>query len=99
MGVDKALGFTTPQLMLRIVMNYLPIVVAGSIIGAGIAYVSFEGLVSACLSSFGIRSCEMARSMWYLLLAVVMNTGVALLTTVLMSAKIRKIEPSRMIRE
>ncbi len=99
LGVDKALGFTTPQLMLRIVMNYLPIVVAGSIIGAGIAYVSFEGLVSACLSSFGIRSCEMARSMWYLLLAVVMNTGVALLTTVLMSAKIRKIEPSRMIRE
>ncbi len=99
MGVDKALGFTTVQLITRVVMNYLPVVFIGAVLGGIVSYISFNPLVSLCLGFCGIRSCNMARGIEFIGMTVVIITVTALLASVLVSAKIRKIEPSKMIRE
>lgn len=99
MGVDKALGFTTVQLITRVVMNYLPVVFVGTVFGSVVSYVSFNPLVSLCLGFCGIRSCNMARGIEFMVVTVVLITATALVASVIVSAKIRKIEPSKMIRE
>lgn len=99
MGVDKALGFTTGQLITRVVMNFLPVVFVGSVIGGGLSYVSFNSMVSLCLSFCGIRSTNMERGIEFILLTVVIITVTALLASLLVSERIRKIEPCRMIKE
>lgn len=99
MGVDKALGFTTLQLITRVIMNYLPVVFVGSVMGGAFAYVLFNPLASVCLSFCGIRSCHMERGMEYMILTVVIITVTAFLASFLVSMKIRKIEPCKMIRE
>lgn len=99
LGVDKALGFTTMQLITRVVMNYVPVAFVGSIIGAVISYFLFEPIVSLSLSFCGIRSCNMERGFVYMLLTVCIITVTSAIASFLISVKIRKIEPSRMIRE
>ena len=99
MGVDKALGFTTLQLITRVTMNYLPVVFVGTIIGGVLAYVLFNPLASFCLSFCGIRSCNMDRGIGYIVLTVVIITITAFFASFIVSAKIRKIEPCKMIRE
>lgn len=99
MGVDKALGFTTLQLITRVVMNYLPVVFVGTILGGALSYVSFNPLVSLCLSFCGIQNCNMDRGMEYMVLTVVIINITAFLASFLTSVRIRKIEPCRMIQE
>lgn len=99
MGVDKALGFTTIQLITRVVMNYLPVVFVGTILGGALSYVSFNSLVSLCLSFCGIKSCNMDKGMEYMVLTVIIINVTAFLASIITSARIRKIEPCRMIKE
>ncbi|MDD6035777.1 MAG: ABC transporter permease [Lachnospiraceae bacterium] len=98
-GVDKALGFTTAQVIARIVMNYVPVVFIGSVLGVIISYFTFEGLVSLCVSFCGIRSCNMDRDAIYMIVTVMLITVTSLLASFFISVRVRKIEPSRMIRE
>lgn len=97
-GVDKALGFTTMQLITRIIMNYVPIAFCGSIVGVIISYYVYEPLVSLCISFCGIRNCHMERDGIYMLATVVLITVTTLIASFLISVKIRKIEPGRMIK-
>ena len=99
MGVDKAIGFTTVQLITRVVMNYLPVVFAGAVLGGAVSYVTFNPMVSLFLGFCGIRSCNMARGIEFIGATIVIIVITALIASVLVSSKIRKIEPSKMIRE
>lgn len=99
MGVDKALGFTTIQLITRVVMNYLPVVFAGAVLGGVVSYVSFNPLVSLCLGFCGIRNCQMMRGIEFIGATIAIITLTALIASICVSARIRKIEPSKMIRE
>lgn len=99
MGIYKALGFTTKQLMLQTAMSYIPIITAGAIIGAVTAYFVMEPATVAALSFCGIRSCKLYVNITHVFATVIGMTIVASVIAVLCSIKIRKIEPYQMLQE
>ena len=99
MGVEKALGFTTRQLMIRVIMNYVPIVLVGAILGVIVSYFTFDSLTSTCLAFCGIRGCDMEKSMLSMLITIAIITVTSLVASSIMSVRIRKVEPRQMIRE
>ena len=99
MGVEKALGFTTGQLMTRVIMNYVPIALVGAILGVIVSYFTFDSLTSACLAFCGIRGCDMEKSMLSMLITIAIITVTSLVASSIMSVRIRKVEPRQMIRE
>lgn len=56
LGVRKALGFTTGQLIGQTVMTYLPVIVVGALLGAGLGLVLVEPALVALLRSAGIMA-------------------------------------------
>lgn len=99
MGVKKAMGFTTGQLMLGVIMNYVPTALVGSVFGVIVSYFTFDSLTSMCLAFCGVRGCDMEKGFSYMALTVLLITVTSLVASVLMSVRIRKVEPCRMIRE
>lgn len=99
MGIEKALGFTTGQLMIRVIMNYLPLAFAGSTLGVIFSYFTFDAMTTVCLAFCGIRGCEMQKGFGYMMCTIAVITLTSLAASTLMSARIRKLEPSQMIRE
>lgn len=98
-GIYKALGYTTWQLILQTSMGYIPIVLAGSILGSIAAYFGINPSFILFLSSFGIEKCSMNVSIVYLVIIVILMTVWAELIAVICAARIRKIEPCKMIQE
>ena len=99
MGVKKAMGFTTGQLMLGVIMNYVPTALVGSVFGVIVSYFTFDSLTSMCLAFCGVRGCDMEKGFSYMALTVLLITVTSLVASVLMSVRIRRVEPCRMIRE
>ena len=99
MGVKKAMGFTTGQLMLGVIMNYVPTALVGSVFGVIVSYFTFDSLTSMCLAFCGVRGCDMEKGFSYMALTVLLIMVTSLVASVLMSVRIRRVEPCRMIRE
>lgn len=98
-GIYKALGYTTWQLIMQTTMSYLPVVLIGAILGSVVAWFGIEPSITACISAFGIKNCNMRVVPLDMLCAVAMICIWAELIAVLCSAQIRKIVPCEMIQE
>lgn len=98
-GIYKALGYTTGQLLLQMTMNYLPVVIIGTVIGCIFSNFSLNYLFVLCLSMFGIKKCNMDLGFLYMLLMVVAIILWSQLIIVLNSVRIRRIVPCEMIQE
>ena len=99
LGVDKALGFTTGQLIKRMIMNFLPVVGIGSVFGAVASFFLLEPLVALCFTFCGIKTCTLEENPVFILLGIILLVSVTVVTTMVSSIKIRNIEPSKMIKE
>ena len=98
-GIYKALGYTTGNLMAQTVMSNLPVIFTGAVAGAITSIFGASPLACMCLSFCGIEKCEMTISPVYLVGTVIGITLVALLVAMAVSAKIRKVEPVKMLTE
>ena len=99
LGIYKALGYTTWQLIMQTTMSYLPVVLIGAILGSVVAWFGINPSITACISAFGVRNCSM-RIIPLDLLGVAVVIGLwAELIAILCSAQIRKIVPREMIQE
>ena len=98
-GIYKALGYTTGNLMAQTVMSNLPVIFTGAVVGAITSIFGASPLACMCLSFCGIEKCEMTISPVYLVGTVIGITLVALLVAMAVSAKIRKVEPVKMLTE
>ena len=99
LGIRKAIGFTTGQLMVQNIISTIPVVFTGGLIGMFTSFFLINPLVSLCLYSFGVGSCDFGLQPLLYFLVVIGITVESLLVTLITSGKIRKIEPIRMIRE
>lgn len=99
LGIRKALGFTTGQLIRQNIISTIPVVFVGGIIGMLISFFLINPLIALCLHSFGIGSCSFDVQPLLYLLVVIGITLESLLVTLISSSRIRNIEPIRMIRE
>lgn len=99
MGVSKALGFTSGQLILQTVLSNIPAILIG--IGAGLICSPFAAsrAMTAIFSIFGFRKADIVITPGLYLLAVILILGVAILTSALIGRRIRSLEPVKMITE
>jgi putative ABC transport system permease protein len=98
-GVQKALGYTTFQLMEQIAISFLPVVSVGSVIGAIVGCAGINPMISAMFRAAGIMKFDMIVPLtWMGLLCA----GIALMSyavAILISYRIRKISAYVLITE
>lgn len=99
LGIYKALGYTTGQLIMQTIMSYIPIVFAGTFTGCIVAWFGINPSFILCLTVFGIKKCNMNISPAYMFGILVLISLWAVFIAVICSAKIRKIVPCEMIQE
>jgi len=99
LGINKALGMTSGQLILQIMMSNVPVILAGTVIGALLSE-SFGSRV--CLASFllfGIKQVAFYISPIWQFVTIIGILAVALITAGLFGLKTRSLQPVTMITE
>lgn len=99
LGIQKALGFTSFQLMNQIALNLLPIIVIGTLIGAAAGYVGFNPIFVAMVASQGIGTADLPTPLlWVAVLAVGMVV-LAYMVALLIARRIRKISAYQLVSQ
>ncbi len=99
LGVSKALGFTSRQLIFQVMISNLPAILIGVGMGLILSPVLGNKLIMFSLTIFGFRKvCFDIGVMSYFYTALII-CGVALLTAALKGQKIKRLEPVKMITE
>ncbi|MDD6328234.1 MAG: ABC transporter permease, partial [Lachnospiraceae bacterium] len=99
MGIYKALGYTTSQLIVQIMVSYLPVVLIGGLLGGVTTKLLIEKLFVLCFSAFSIEKITIEISFVSYVICI---GGIMLwseLVALISSARIRKIMPYKMITE
>lgn len=99
LGVSKALGYTSGELIRRTLMSNLPIIAAGIVLGF-ILHFAFSGkLILIGLSMFGISQSNFASSpVWFIISALIILVC-AVVTSYLCGKSITKLEPVAILAE
>ncbi|MBE5924727.1 MAG: ABC transporter permease [Lachnospiraceae bacterium] len=98
-GISKALGMTSGQLILQIMMSNVPVILAGTVIGALLSESFGSKACIASFSLFGIKQMTFSISPIWQLVTIVGILAVALITAGLFGLKIRTLNPVAMITE
>ena len=99
MGLNKAFGFTTGQLIVQTIMMNLPVIAFGAITGVVLSIYLMNPLIVACLSFCGIQEGPFTMNFFWMAVTVVGVIMVAVAASFLSAVKIRKIEPVKMLVE
>lgn len=99
LGVYKAIGYTTPQLMKQVLISFVPVVGIGVILGGVLAAFSTNAAFALALGVCGIENCHMRISAALIVVTALILTFLAFLVVFFASMRIRKIEPYKMITE
>lgn len=98
-GINKALGYTTAQLIGHTLLVNMPVIFAGSVLGIVLGRGMINPLTAAFLSGFGIKECEMTIASVWFLVTVFGIVAVAAISCFISAARIRRIEPVKMLSE
>lgn len=99
MGIYKAIGYTTPQLIVQIMVSYLPVVIIGGLLGGVMTKLLITKLFVLCFSAFSIEKLTLEIPF---IAYVICIGGIILwseIVALISSARIRKIMPYKMITE
>lgn len=99
LGVYKAIGYTTPQLMRQVIISFLPVVTGGVLLGGILSSFSTNTVFALALRTLGIENCHMTISIRLFAASSVVLIAYALLVMLLAMRRIRKLEPYRMITD
>lgn len=99
LGINKAFGFTSRQLIVQTMMMNLPVVGGGAVIGAALSIFLMEPLIVTSLAFCGIKKCPFTINITWLLVTVIGIILVAAITSLISAIRIRRIEPVMMLRE
>ena len=99
LGVSKALGYTSGELIRRTLMTNIPTIVLGIVLGLIIHIGLANRSILLGLASFGIRQNEFSTdSHWYAITAVIILLC-AVITAFLSGKGITKLEPVKILKE
>ncbi|RKM62219.1 ABC transporter permease [Butyrivibrio sp. CB08] len=99
LGVSKALGFTSRQLIFQVMMSNLPAILIGVTLGLLLSPVLGGKLMVATFSIFGFKKVTFTIGVLSYILTAIIICGVALLTAAVMGRRIKSLEPVKMITE
>ncbi len=97
-GILKALGYRSRDLIIQNVLSFMPSIIFGTIIGTIVSYYITNPYIGFMMRSFGIMKCTMVLPMDLLISSVLFIIIISLVSVLLMSLKIRKIEPYDLLK-
>lgn len=98
-GIQKAIGYTTRQLVLETVYTFLPVVFIGTILGCLLGKMGLNTMLSVLFSSIGMMKINFAIPTFWMIGVGSAIFLFGLLITVIVSIRIRKISPYNMLKE
>ena len=99
LGVSKALGFTSNQLIGHIIISEMPVVLFASLIGSILGYLGTNPMMAIMLASNGILNCDFYIDIRLILITPIVISTIGLLTILIVSIAIKKISPCKMFEE
>jgi putative ABC transport system permease protein len=98
-GIQKALGFTTLQIMNQLALCFLPAVTLGVVLGALLGVFGFNSVFVAMIRTMGIMNASLPAPLDLTLIACVGLVAIAYGASLLIALGIRRIDPYRLIAE
>ena len=99
LGVYKAIGYTTRQLMWQTTMNFAPVISIGALLGIILGKIFVNPVFALCLSFSGIKKCYLNINLGILLITFVSITALAFAISMFYARKVKNIEAYKMIVE
>lgn len=99
MGIDKALGMTSGQQIVQIMLSNLPAVIIGSILGVVLAGPAGSALCRVIFSLFGMKKVVFGASLFFKTISAASIVLMAAVTAALMGLRVRRMKPVEMITE
>ena len=99
LGVSKALGFTSGQLIRQIMLSNMPSILIGVTIGLILSPVSGENLMKSAFAIFGFRKAVFTVLPPSYIITAVIICGIAMATAAFLGRRIKVLEPVNMITE
>lgn len=99
LGVSKALGFTTNQLIGQILISEMPVIIGAAVVGAIAGYFATNPMLAVMLATNGILNCDFYVAPGLVVLTAIGISLLGLTTVMLVAGKIKKISPCKMFEE
>ncbi|MBO4845437.1 MAG: FtsX-like permease family protein [Lachnospiraceae bacterium] len=99
LGVSKALGFTSNQLIFQTTLSNLPGIGIGIILGLLFGSAAGEKGCALMFSIFGYKKVEFMISPTSYILTVILIVSIAMITSAFIGRRIKTLEPVKMITE
>jgi len=99
LGIQKALGFTTWQLMNQTVMSLMPVVIVGVALGSVIGYLGINPLFGVLMSGMGATQVNFPTPIAWVLMVGIVLVLLAYVIAMLISWRIRKISAYALVVE
>ena len=99
MGISKALGQTSGNLISQIMFSNMPAIIVGTLVGSLLAPSVGSSTCKAAFSLFVIKDVPFSIPPYYMIFTVVGIVVIALLTSASSGLKVRGLNPVEMITE
>ncbi len=99
MGISKALGMSSGELLTQIMLSNIPAIIVGCIIGALLSSQAGKAVVEMAFSYMGVQNVHFNISFIWMVVVFVGIVLVAMMTSGLAGRKVKKINPIEMITE
>ncbi len=99
LGISKALGFTSAQLIRQIMLSNMPAIALGIAIGLALAPSAGAGLMKAMFSIFGFRKAVFTVLPASFVITAGLITGIAMATAAMLGCRIKTLDPVNMVTE
>ena len=99
LGIQRAVGFTTRQLVGQVVMTYLPVVAVGAAVGAAVGYLTFPWMIDAVFQTLEAHVTSMHASVAATAALVVGVVALAGVVATLVATKVRRVSVYTLVTE
>lgn len=93
LGILKAIGFITKELVFQVIVSFWPIVIVGTVIGASMGAIGSNFIMGGLMASSGIENVNFVVKFIFVVIPPVFIALVALATIWVVARRIRKISP------
>lgn len=96
-GIQKAIGYTTRQLVLQTALGFMPVVIIGAIVGFGIGIFAINPLLTVLFGGIGIMKAMFIIPVGFTTTFAAAIVLFAFVVSCLVSLRVRKITPRELI--
>ena len=99
LGVNKALGFTSNQLITQVMISNIPAILIGIVLGLVLVTFFGDKMMLLMFAIFGFKKVSFSLSPFAYISVIIVIVGVAMLVSWINGKRIRRLEPVKMITE